>query len=288
MAKDKKTILVYADWIAIFEKLEDGESGKLIKHFFRYVNDLNPEPPDRLTELLFEPIKITLKRDLKKWEQEIENQSKAGRLGNLKRYNPDLYDKVNKGEITLEDAEAIAIDRKVSQPDKKVSQPDSDPTKNVANLADSVSDNDTVNDKEESKPKKTGLPPKKDYSFIDSIIKEFTESYFSVKNMPYEVITIGKERKAAGTIIKMHRRKFPGYSSEQSLKALRLYFDTCNGIDDKWLSNNMSLSIIVDKFNEINNLIINGNKRKTNQPATSDRELAELTAKHFATDYQRE
>ena len=68
MAENKSGIIVYADWINVFEELEDIEAGKLIKHFFRYVNDLNPEAPDRLTKIAFEPIKQSLKRDLEKWE----------------------------------------------------------------------------------------------------------------------------------------------------------------------------------------------------------------------------
>ena len=83
MAANKKSALIYVEWISIFEKLSDEEAGKLIKHFFRYVNDENPEAPDRLTELLFEPIKQQLKRDLKKYEAICErnrgNGSKGGR-----------------------------------------------------------------------------------------------------------------------------------------------------------------------------------------------------------------
>ena len=74
MAKDKKSVIVYVDWIATFNKLEDDEAGRLIKHFFSYVNDLNPTS-DRLTELLFEPIKQQLKRDLKSYEQTCERNS---------------------------------------------------------------------------------------------------------------------------------------------------------------------------------------------------------------------
>ena len=74
MAKDKKLVLIYVDWIATFNKLEDDEAGRLIKHFFSYVNDLNPTS-DRLTELLFEPIKQQLKRDLKAYEQTCQRNS---------------------------------------------------------------------------------------------------------------------------------------------------------------------------------------------------------------------
>lgn len=84
MAQGKKSVLMYVEWMAIFEELEDNEAGKLIKHFFRYVNDLNPEPPDRITKLVFEPIKQQLKRDLQKWEVKSESRSESGRLGGIK------------------------------------------------------------------------------------------------------------------------------------------------------------------------------------------------------------
>lgn len=83
MAKDKKTIVIYSDWIATFEKLTDEEAGKLIKHLLRYVNDQNPEA-DRMTELLFSHMQQQLKRDLKKWEEIKEARSRAGKFGGQK------------------------------------------------------------------------------------------------------------------------------------------------------------------------------------------------------------
>jgi len=79
MAENKKSIIVYADWLELFEYLTNEEAGLLIKHFFRYVNDLNPIAPDRFIEAQFIPIKQTLKRDLDKWEQTLEGRSKAGK-----------------------------------------------------------------------------------------------------------------------------------------------------------------------------------------------------------------
>ena len=79
MAENKKSIIVYADWIEQFEYLTDEEAGKLIKHFFRYVNDQKPIAPDRLTEMSFIPIKQSLKRDLIKWENTLEGRSRAGK-----------------------------------------------------------------------------------------------------------------------------------------------------------------------------------------------------------------
>lgn len=81
MALGKKNVIVYTDWISTFELLSDDEAGKLIKHFFRYVNDQDPQPPDRLIEILFEPIKTTLKRDLNKWETRAERARENGLRG---------------------------------------------------------------------------------------------------------------------------------------------------------------------------------------------------------------
>lgn len=81
MAENKKKIIVYADWLDMFEAMTDDEAGRLIKHFFRYVNDLNPKAPDRVTELVFEPIKAVLKRNLKHWENRVEQNRNNGIKG---------------------------------------------------------------------------------------------------------------------------------------------------------------------------------------------------------------
>jgi len=80
MAKNKKSIIVYADWQEQFDSLTDEEAGKLIKHFFAYVNDENPTS-DRLTELMFIPLKKALKRDLRKYESYIDKQKSNGKKG---------------------------------------------------------------------------------------------------------------------------------------------------------------------------------------------------------------
>lgn len=85
MAKDKKSFVAYCDWIDSFEELSDEEAGKLIKHLFRYVNDKNPEAPDKLTKMCFIPIQQALKRDLKKYETYINKQSENGSKGGRPR-----------------------------------------------------------------------------------------------------------------------------------------------------------------------------------------------------------
>lgn len=85
MAENKKAVLMYADWLETFEELTDEEAGRLVKHLWRYINDLNPEEPDRTTKLAFGPMKRSLKRDLKKWEEIRQKRVEAGKASADKR-----------------------------------------------------------------------------------------------------------------------------------------------------------------------------------------------------------
>lgn len=78
MAENKKSFLLYCDLIYTVEELTDEEAGKLFKHTLRYVNDLHPESPDRITKISFEPIRQALKRDLIKYEAIREKKRLAG------------------------------------------------------------------------------------------------------------------------------------------------------------------------------------------------------------------
>lgn len=149
MAENKKSIVVYADWIDKFEELEDDEAGRLIKHFFRYVNDLNPEAPDRTTKLMFIDIEATLKRDLVKWEKRAERSRENG----LKGGRPTTQENPEKPKETQQ---VILEPRK----------PDS--------VSVSVNVNDSVSD--------TVIVKKKDgRDFIPPLLTEFKEYFIENK-----------------------------------------------------------------------------------------------------------
>lgn len=115
MAAGKKSFILYADWTGVFDKLPDHKAGKLIKLIFDYVNDKNPQTEDVLLQIAFEPIKQQLKRDLQEWGIIKEDRSLSGKMGNLKRWHKDLYEKVVSQEINILEAESIAKHRKISQ-----------------------------------------------------------------------------------------------------------------------------------------------------------------------------
>lgn len=138
MAENKKSFVLYCDQQNVFKMLPDDVAGKLIKHIFAYVNDEYPETDDLILQLAFEPIKMQLKRDLRDWEEKKDNRSTNGKIGNLKRWNPDLYQQVSEQKIDIDEAVKIAEHRKTSLGDISESP-------RVAKIAVNVNDNVTVN-----------------------------------------------------------------------------------------------------------------------------------------------
>ncbi len=143
MAEDKKSFLLYVDLIHTVKKLPKEKIGDLFLTILEYVNDMNPTVDDILVEIAFEPIKQQLKRDLRQWEEKIEVRSANGYLGNLKRWNNDLYIQVTENKITLDEAINIANGRKVSHSDNSDSDL-SQTSQTVANVAVNVNDNVNV------------------------------------------------------------------------------------------------------------------------------------------------
>jgi len=84
MAENKRGFLLYADLINTVEKLPNETAGKLLKHILQYVNDLEPVSDELIVELVFEPIKQALKRDLAKYTRIVERN----RLNGLKGGRP--------------------------------------------------------------------------------------------------------------------------------------------------------------------------------------------------------
>ena len=123
MAEGKKGIIVYADWLKKFEALEDDEAGKLIKHFFRFVNDLNPKAPDRITELSFIDIEQSLKRDLVKWENKANRSRENGKLGG----RPVKQEPTITQQVILEPKEPVSVSVNVSD---SVTKEETHPLKN--------------------------------------------------------------------------------------------------------------------------------------------------------------
>ena len=122
-------------------------------------------------------------------------------------------------------------------------------------------------------------PTKMSADFIQQIIDVFCQVYGD-----YKIISLGKERSAAGKILSLYKKEFPESDSEKTLSDLKVFFSQCVNIEDPWLYDNMSLPLIVSKFNEISKILRNG-KSKYKKGATES-EILDSVAKVFATDYK--
>lgn len=114
MAENKKSIIVYADWIHVFKELDDEEAGQLIKHFFSYVNDEDPIAPSKLIKIAFEPIKQTLKRDLENWNKFREKQSENGKKGGRPTITKPLEENPNNPSLLQETQKSLSVSVNVS------------------------------------------------------------------------------------------------------------------------------------------------------------------------------
>jgi hypothetical protein len=94
MAENKKSVLLYCDIIHTVEELDDVDAGLLFKHYLRYINDQNPEPPSKLIKIVFEPIKQNLKRDLVKWIKKSERNTQIAIAGWEKRKNANACERI--------------------------------------------------------------------------------------------------------------------------------------------------------------------------------------------------
>lgn len=132
MAEGKKSFILYADLIHTVKKMPLDKAGKLFVTVLEYVNDENPKVDDIIVDLVFEPIKRQLKRDLESFESVKEERSMSGKIGNLKRWHNDIYEKYKAGKLSLEQSLAIADNRIAIKP--------------IAKIAVNDTVNDTVND----------------------------------------------------------------------------------------------------------------------------------------------
>ena len=113
MADNKKSFLLYCDLIHTVKKLTDEQAGKLFKHTLEYVNDKDPVTDDIITDLCFEPIRQSLKRDLKKYEKIRQKKSEAGKKGMAKRWGKDNSDnKCYKPITKITDSVSVSVSDK--------------------------------------------------------------------------------------------------------------------------------------------------------------------------------
>ena len=139
----KDTFILKTKYGSIINRLSDKQAGVLFKMLFNYVeNGANAGSTDERVDMAFEFIKMDLDAFAESYQKKLTGRSEQGRLGNLKRWNRDLYDKVVSGELTLEKAEETIEATNLSLSDKNIAKRQN----NRVATSLSLNDNDNVND----------------------------------------------------------------------------------------------------------------------------------------------
>ena len=116
MAENKKGFILYADQIEIIRLLPEKDRAELLLHIYRYVNDENPVSTSLPVNIAFAPIKLALKRDLIKFENQRGVNSKNGKLGGrpIKAKKSELTERfISKAK------KAVSVSDSVSDKDKE-------------------------------------------------------------------------------------------------------------------------------------------------------------------------
>jgi len=107
----------------------------------------------------------------------------------------------------------------------------------------------------------------------DLIIKAFEEVF-----PDYIILNTWEAKKMAKQLIKIFRELNEDITNEDLLEDLKNHFIKCKGITEKWYMENMSLSLMVTKFNEIHNILkdISGVRKRTYNKAHGIINIEEL------------
>ncbi len=213
----KKSFLMYADLKFTIDKLPDESAGKLFKLILNYVNGDYNTPDDLLLQVVFEPIKQSLIRDLEMYEAKVIRNKENGAKGG--RPTKDSNDKPKKPSgllINPSDANGL-LD---NQHEAKKADSDND------NDNDSDSDSDILNiakaivvDDKKKPTKKERFDYKSKRFFKDDIannlIIEFFDHLVEIKRPPTErsakmTIKILREAKSVEQIIESIEKAIAG------------------------------------------------------------------------------
>jgi len=109
----KKSFVLYIDILSTVEKLPHDKIGKLFLTILEYVNDKDPKLDDIMIDLVFEPIKQQLKRDLIKWKETSSIRSEIGKIGGIES------GKIRKKQKEANEASALKLKQKEAKGSKR-------------------------------------------------------------------------------------------------------------------------------------------------------------------------
>lgn len=131
----KESFIFYKSWYDATRDLPGEVRLEVYEAAIMYATERKLPELKPMANLAFKFMKNDIDRNIEKYDEVKEQRSIAGEKGNLKRWHPELYDEVEKGNMSIEQAK-----RKATKKDNVYRKP----IAKIANVA--VNDNVNVND----------------------------------------------------------------------------------------------------------------------------------------------
>lgn len=249
----KKSFILHIDSLDILDDLTIEQSGKLFKAIRDYHKGIEPEL-DAITKIAFSPFKNQFIRDDKSYQKTCDKNSIKGKIGNLKRYNIELYNQLKDDYSNLDELLELATSRQTRYSDKNsLNSLDSD--------SDSDSDNDSKNDSVSKNDIKKSLVDKKSTTKAKTdSAKYFVECrdlYFKFVNAKFNIDPLFKAKdgialsELLNILEKRARDKDPNidYTLEFCINKFTFFLNTAYKID--FIKDKFTIPILLSQFNQI-------------------------------------
>jgi hypothetical protein len=226
----KKSFVLHLDSLSILEDMTTQQKADFIDAIYSYQKTGKIPELDLMMKMVLNPFFNQFKRDDENWK----GSSISGKIGNLKKWHPEIAERFLKKEISIEGAEELVRLKKLSPPiapdrprsdpiapDGILSPPESPRIASVSvNASDSasvkVNTSDLLNSLKENTPEiKKPKKEKKEIVIPDFILKENWEAYLEMR----------KKKKASPT----------DFAIEEILKSLAEYEKRKSGAANKSL-----------------------------------------------------
>lgn len=113
--KEKKSLLLYYDYLEQFELLDDKQFRKLIYTMIKFDRDGSEEKLDKMTTMAFVPIKRRLIDDKKKWEETCKINSENVKKRWEKERNTTVCESIRKDTNYTDIEKDIDIDKEIDK-----------------------------------------------------------------------------------------------------------------------------------------------------------------------------
>lgn len=217
--KNKKSFVLHLDSLAVLDEMNDEQAGRLFRAIANFQKDGDTGAIDQITKIALSSFLAQFSRDDARWEKEAV----SGKIGNLKRHHPEIFQQFFNEEITLEEAERMVEIKKLKAPSGAIT-PDRVASGDDRVGSHSVSVSVSVSEEDNSITQSNLNIRDKSRLVLKDEFEEFWQSYTPVKPTGATAFTDAGSKKMARIAYEKARKK---YSADEIFNGTAAYLVEC-------------------------------------------------------------